>query len=255
MSQVLLKIVQHAKRVLHARRFGIRFLRRGSFELPEGICLNGRRVPLASPKEHGAKIDAMICFVEDDYGLSAMSHAPKTILDIGANLGFFSMAARGYFPNATIHAYEPNPRIHSFVRANAASAGFSLFPEAVGRANGEVFMVDPGDSNQASVATSGAGALVPQTAFRNAIHRLGGEVDLAKIDCEGAEWELFGGCDEWTKIRSLRMEYHLLSKWTFDDVVDRVCNQLRFRLLHHVSSGQWGTIWAERGDALAARQR
>jgi FkbM family methyltransferase len=255
MSKILRQLIKHAKRVANARRFGIRFMRRGTFELPEAISLNGKRVPLASPEEHGAKIDALACFVNDEYGLSSFRYAPRTILDIGANLGFFSMAARGYFPDATIHAYEPNPRIHSYVRANAASADFRLFPEAVGSANGEVFMVDPGDSNQAAVATSGAGAEVPQTSFRNAIHRLGGKVDLAKIDCEGAEWELFGCFDEWTKIRSLRIEYHLLSKWTFDDVVDRVCNQLRFRLLHHVSSGQWGTIWAERGDALAARQR
>jgi len=251
---MLLKLTQHAKRVLNARRFGIRFLRRAAFELPEVIYLNGKKVPLASRKEHGAKIDAMVCFVEDDYGLSSLPHTPRTILDIGANLGFFSMAARGYFPDATIHAYEPNPRIHSFVRANAVSAGFSLFSEAVGRADGEVFMVDSGDSNQASVAISGDGTPVTQTAFRNVIDRLGGEVDLAKIDCEGAEWELFECGEQWAKVRSLRMEYHLLSKWTFDDVVDRVCNQLRFRLLHHVSSGQWGTIWAERSDALAARQ-
>lgn len=223
-------------------------MRRGTFELPKVVSLNGKCVPLASPKEHGAKIDALVCFVKDDYGLSGMSHTPRTILDIGANLGFFSMAARGYFPDATIHAYEPNPRIHSFVQANAVSAGFSLFREAVGANEGEVFMVDAGDSNQASVAESGDGVPTPQTAFRDAIHRLGGEVDLAKIDCEGAEWELFACGAQWAKIRSLRMEYHLLSKWTFADVFDRVCNQLGFRILHHVSSGQWGTIWAEKAD-------
>lgn len=214
--------------------------------MPEHIQLGPKKVALASPQEHGAKIDAMVCFVEDDYGLSSTSHTPRTILDIGANLGFFSMAARGYFPTAEIHAYEPNPRIRSFVQANATNAGVSLFGEAVGAKQGDVFMVDAGDSNQASVTESGEGIKVPQTSFREVIRRLGGSVDLAKIDCEGAEWELFTCRDEWACIKSLRMEYHLLSKWTYDDVTECIVNQLGFRILRHAPSGQWGTLWAER---------
>jgi len=241
---VLGKIVQHAKRLRNARRFGIPFFRRGSFAMPEHIKLGPKQVALVSPREHGAKIDAMVCFVEDDYGLSLMSHTPRTILDIGANLGFFSMAARGYFPEAEIHAYEPNPRILPFAQANAASAGFTLFAEAVGAEQGEVFMVDASDSNQASVAKSGEGTCVPQTSFQEAIKRLGGSVDLAKIDCEGAEWDLFECREQWSKIKSLRMEYHLLSRWSFADVSTKL-DSLGFLITRHSPSGQWGTVWAD----------
>lgn len=212
--------------------------------MPEHIKLGLKKVALAAPREHGARIDALVCFVEDDYGLSSLSHTPRTILDVGANLGFFSMAARGYFPEAEIHAYEPNPRILRFAQANAASASFTLVGEAVGAEQGEVFMVDTSDSNQASVAKSGDGARVPQISFREAIKRLGGKVDLAKIDCEGAEWDLFQCREEWTKIKSLRMEYHLLSRWSFPDVSKRL-DSVGFSITRHSPSGQWGTVWAE----------
>jgi len=247
MSQLLHKVVQHVRRVLNARRFGVRFFRRGSFVLPEVIYLNGKRVPLAAPREHGAKIDALTCFVNDEYGLSVMQEAPQTILDIGANIGFFSTAARGYFPAARIHAYEPNPRILSFLHANSSTADFQVFEEAVGARDGSVFVVDAGDSNQASVSSLGSGTAVAQVSLRNAIARLGGKVDLAKIDCEGAEWDLFECREEWAAIKSVRMEYHLLQQWSPDDVFSNLHN-LGFVTTRHSQSGQWGTIWAERAS-------
>ena len=87
------------------------------------------------------------------------------VLDIGANIGFFAIAARGYFPEALIHAYEPNPRIIPYLDQQSRIANFKYFPEAVGSVDGRVNLLDSGDSNQARTQTIEDG-LINQVSFR-----------------------------------------------------------------------------------------
>ena len=56
----------------------------------------------------GTLNDFLSIFLDDDYYLERQNKEVSSVLDIGANLGFFSIAARNAFPNATIHSYEPN---------------------------------------------------------------------------------------------------------------------------------------------------
>jgi hypothetical protein len=118
------------KEMLRSWRFGFVALRRGSFEVPSTLRLGKKRILLQHPHDHGAKEDFLACFVDDVYGLARMTSKPRTILDIGANVGFFSLAARGYFPEAVIHAYEPNPRVLAHLAGNAAAGMlFSACPK------------------------------------------------------------------------------------------------------------------------------
>lgn len=100
---------------------------------------------LQFPDELGVKNDFLGCFIEDVYGLREFNFTPRTILDVGANVGFFSMAARSYYPNALIHAYEPNPRIIAALANQARAAAFQYFSEAVGSENGTVEIAENGD--------------------------------------------------------------------------------------------------------------
>ncbi len=237
------RIYAHVRRLLRARRFRIPFVRAATFRMPKSVRINGRNVEIASPTEHGASSDFLTCFIVDEYGLSDTTAAIKTIADIGANIGFFSMAARSYFPEAEIHAYEPNPRILPYTRQNAAKAGFQLYPEAVGSTAGTVDIEDSSDSNQARTVTAGVGTSgIAQVSLATAVERLGGTIDLAKIDCEGAEWDLFNVPEPWSVIRFVRMEYHLWGKHKYSEVEEAFA-RLGFKIEHHVSSGEWGTVW------------
>ena len=159
------------------------------------------------------------------------------------------MAARSYYPTATIHAYEPNPRVLTYSSKNASVANFTLFAEAVGATPGHVFIEDSGDSNQArTTAAADSGARVPQVALATVVERLGGTIDLAKIDCEGAEWELFTADAAWAGIKHLRMEYHLWGKHTFTDV-EQSLRRIGFEIHHHAPAGEWGTVWARNTKA------
>jgi FkbM family methyltransferase len=246
MRKIFKKILSHCRRIRNAQRLGIPFTRRASFLIPARMKLGAGFVSVHSNGEHGARIDFLMCLIEDGYGLDALKETPSTILDIGANQGFFALAAGSFFPNATIHCYEPNPRILPVLEQNAALVRAEVFREAVGSSEGTVFLEESGDSNQARTTSVASGGAVPQVSLRMAVERLGGRVDLAKIDCEGAEWEMFGNPEHWTAIRHLRMEYHLMNRQAFSEVHSHLL-AFGFEIFHHESSGDWGTVWARRG--------
>ena len=50
-----------------------------------------------------------------------------------------------------------------------------------------------------------------QIAFADAVAKLC-VGDVLKLDCEGAEWDIFSDSVPWTKVHRLCMEYHLWAK-------------------------------------------
>lgn len=212
--------------------------------MPDAMLLRGRRIELSYPDEVGVRNDFFVCLIDDEYGLGELSSPIATIVDIGSNMGFFALAARQQFPSAIIQAYEPNSRALSYLSANAAAANCKIYPEAVGASEGWVNINDSGDSNQAqtSVTRDGNGA-VAQVALSTVVQRLGGEIHLAKIDCEGAEWDLFEDPSPWSRIKHVRMEYHLWGRRRFTEV-QTAFNRLGFAIDYHNPAGEWGTVWA-----------
>jgi FkbM family methyltransferase len=246
-------VTAHIRRLANARRYGIRFVRRRSFAVPSHIRIGDRRVIVFVPPEGGVRNDFLTCFLDDEYGLRHVRDPVRTVLDIGSNVGFFAMSVRARFPAAVVHAYEPNPRTLPFLRRNAAECGISVFADAVGDQDGIVRVVENGDSNQTqcSVVTAvgeDSAILIPMT---TAVNRLGGTVDLAKIDAEGAEWDMFRDIGAWRGIRQLRMEYHLWGRRTYGELTASL-DSLDFDIEHHASSGEWGTVWALNRNPLAS---
>jgi FkbM family methyltransferase len=233
----------HLRRLSNARRLGIPFTRRSAFQMPRSIRLGRQWVDVSHPDESGIAADFLTCFIDDGYGLGRVEGPVRTIADIGANVGFFSMAARAAFPVAEIHAYEPNPRILPHLAKNAEAARFRAWTEAVGATSGFISIEDTGDSNQARTTLASASAPgIPQVPLSTVVERLGGQIDLAKIDCEGAEWEMFADSAAWRRIRLVRMEYHLWGRHVFAEVRESL-HRLGFEIHHHESDLEWGTVW------------
>ena len=247
------RILRHLHRMRNARRLRVPFLRHATFQIPKRMRLGGRTIELAYPDEHGVRMDFLLCLVDDEYGLRQMRSSVSTVVDIGSNMGFFSIAARSRFPQATIHAYEPNSRILPYLRRNAEAGEFGVYPEAVGAAEGWVVIEDTGDSNQARTsAAANASTGMHQVALATVVERLGGWIDLAKIDCEGAEWDLFKDEMSWQRIGDVRMEYHLWGRHLFTELQQTLDN-LGFDIYYHNPAGEWGTVWARnRGTSCAA---
>ncbi len=165
-------------------------------------------------------------------------------MDIGANVGLFGVAARNAFPAAQIHAYEPNPYLEQYLAVQAKSANFSYFMEAVGLENGRVSLDFNTDSVQTRSKNDNAGK-IPQSSFREALARLGGDVDLVKMDCEGAEWDIFEDRDSWKRVQHLSMEYHLWPYHTHNEVFE-VVKHLGFQVREYKPIDNFGLLIASR---------
>lgn len=248
------RVLRHLARKRNARHFRVPYHRYPTFKMPPSMHLGGRTIDVSAPDEFGARMDFLVCFIDDEYGLREVDHPVSTVVDIGSNVGFFSLAARDRFPSATIHAYEPNPRTLAYLTRNGAAAGIEVFPEAVGATAGTVWLEDTGDSNQARIADDAtAGTRVIQVPLADVVERLGGWIDLAKIDCEGAEWEMFQDGESWRRIGLVRMEYHLWKRRSFEQLVAALSG-VGFSIHHHKPdvSGEWGTVWARNTSTAAA---
>jgi FkbM family methyltransferase len=213
--------------------------------MPAKVRVGGLLMDLAHPQDEGVKVDLVGCLIRDDYGLAQVRGKVKTILDIGANLGIFCIAARQRHPDAIINAYEPNPRALPYLTANIAHLNIDLFAEAVGSSSGRVKVLDDGAINLATAHLDDAGE-GHQVSFGNAIERLNGHVDFLKLDCEGCEWELFDCTECWSKVQNLRMEYHLLAGHTLESL-DATLQRLGFRITKRFPSQGFGIVWADRG--------
>jgi FkbM family methyltransferase len=210
------------------------------------VLIDGRYWKVRAPDDDGTKLAFLDIFLDDCYGVEKIGHHVGTVLDIGAHAGFFSMHARDIFPDAIIHAYEPNPSMRQFLEYQAEQGGFTSCMQAVGNEGGMVTL----ETSDNSVLTRSRPCLnggIPQVAFRHCIARLGGIADLVKMDCEGAEWSILLDKDAWAAVRSLAMEYHLVDGRNGQEVATTV-NDLGFRILKQTRMGPtWGMLWATRG--------
>jgi FkbM family methyltransferase len=169
-------------------------------------------------------------FIREDYN-SENLFKPHNILDIGANVGFFSLYATKRYPNARIFSFEPFPSTYLRLKEHLISnktENIVLFPFAVSDKTGEV--------NFYSIGWTGANTLnsdkfdpgnckitkVNCIAFSE-IFKLTNtdKFDLAKIDCEGSEYPmLLSASDESIlSIRNFIIEVHPDRSYCAEDLL------------------------------------
>lgn len=236
------------RRRRNAKRLDIPFRRASTFEIPDHVRLDGRAIRLAVPREPYQKVAFVELLLDDCYDLRAIGREStvRTVLDIGANIGLFGVAARAAFPNATIHAYEPNAAVEADLAWQAREWRLTYFLEAVGSTAGTVSLdVDP---RQSVLSRTQNGGSIPQIAFATALERLGGSADLVKMDCEGAEWDILRDTISWRQVENLSMEYHLDRAQSHDAIVDALRN-ISFEVLWQKCLDGFGLVRARRRRA------
>jgi FkbM family methyltransferase len=231
---------------MRARQLGIRFNRARSFEIPKRIRLFGDDIAIGAPPQDTMKVCFIEVLLDDVYGLKHLRGKKiDTVLDIGANIGFFALAARESFPDAIIHAYEPNPAAIPYLESHAPAARCKVWPEAVGGMAGRVSLTAADFVNVRSVCN--AGGDIPQVSFETTLDRIGGHCDLVKLDCEGAEWDILRQRECWQDVDHLTMEYHF---WNTDygmDDVPRMLREVGFQVRRQFMLGKdFGMAWASR---------
>jgi FkbM family methyltransferase len=183
------------------------------------------------PADPAAGLDVIDVWLDDDYGLANIKVPVRTIVDVGANIGLFALWARRAFPDAVIHAYEPNPAILPLCLANLSGLPtVTVFQEAVSDKDGNGRLEMVSDSSRLSMVSVEAAGPLKVCGFRSVLERIGGSVDLLKLDCEGGEWLIFSDAMAFERVRDIRMEYHLTEGRKVEDVL-RAAEAIGFEVL------------------------
>ncbi len=170
-------------------------VRRGK---PVPLTLSFNNTPFVLAVRDGADI-AMLreVFVDGEYKLRA-DIAPKSILDIGGNMGDSAAYFAAIYPEASIVVYEPDPANFALLKKN-----MEQFPQvtcveaAVAGATGERVFYKNNTSSVASSLLSRGGKEEQVTVHTVSLNDLVREhsADLVKFDVEGGEYDLFVNTD------------------------------------------------------------
>ncbi|PKN76340.1 MAG: hypothetical protein CVU52_05175 [Deltaproteobacteria bacterium HGW-Deltaproteobacteria-10] len=162
-------------------------------------------------------------FMDECYlaGLERNISQGATVIDIGANAGYFSLFAAAKFPHSRIFSYEPVPVNYAQLQRNCdlnSSVHIKSYPQAVAGQNGEINLsFDTSDSFTTSAtmfasANAGEKSLkVPCVSLQEVMERNGiTKCDLLKMDCEGAEYDILYNCpvEYLQRIDQFAMEVH-----------------------------------------------
>lgn len=138
------------------------------------------------------------------YNLSLYS---KTIIDIGANIGYYSLVAAAANPQTQIYAFEPVERVFRRFEKQIKINNFTNIQSektVISNYNGEITFYVP-TGNEMSLASSVKKGWVTNVSeelvncvsldsYSNS--KKTGKIDLIKIDCELHEYEILQGMSE-----------------------------------------------------------
>ncbi|MGH9891028.1 MAG: FkbM family methyltransferase, partial [bacterium] len=143
----------------------------------------------------------------------------RLIVDVGAHVGSFALWVAERCPKARVMAFEPEPRNYRDLVRNVARnrLGDRVFPrqEAVtGRIEQRTLRV-PADRGTSSLTEGAPGETIIVDCIdfdRFLLSDCATGVDLLKMDCEGAEWEILPSLSQaaWARINHLLLECHSL---------------------------------------------
>lgn len=171
-------------------------------------------------------------FINEDYKYEGPG-GELAILDIGANIGYFSLYISNLFPSAKIYSFEPSPmnyqRLQDNLKRNEIS-NVETFPYAVIDKEGtvEFHTVEWAGCNTIYKSRLGEGTYDTQEVKCvgiDTIFDITGvqQFDLAKIDCEGSEFPIIlNSSDDLLKaIKKYIIEVHEVDGFHQDQLIER----------------------------------
>ena len=171
-----------------------------------------------------------------------------TVIDVGANIGDFTMRVARRCPRGRILAVEPVATnvqmIDRQISLNRVS-NVQTVTAAIGAAPVNATMCVAGLGTR-TTASGGEGEPVAMMTLEQLMAGYAIEtVDLLKLDCEGAEWDILPAAERvLPRIRQISMEFHCERGWTPAKLADWL-RQRGFEVWH--TGGEWnGLLWATR---------
>jgi FkbM family methyltransferase len=182
-----------------------------------------------------------------------------TIIDIGANVGYFSLSIFARFPKASVYSFEPHPycfKVLSDYKETFANYNFNIFEQAVSNADDKItlFITDHEEftttssifdnNNKATKKISVDAIKLEYFILQQKLE----EIDLLKLDCEGSEYAILYNLPKefFSKITAFSIETHS------GNAANENLNSLRKFIgdqgykVEYLDEGYTGYIWAWR---------
>ncbi|MGH8101032.1 MAG: FkbM family methyltransferase [Chthoniobacterales bacterium] len=147
----------------------------------------------------------------------SLLHAETTVIDLGGNIGLFSLLAAQRVPSATIEVFEPGPPNLRILEMNLLAnpqmgKRIHVHREAVaGKSRVAKWFFDLDNPGGSSLFGTGeTGTDVKIRSLSDVVRQFAGRIDLIKIDIEGAEYEIIEQtpAEIWQLIPALSLELH-----------------------------------------------
>jgi len=148
-------------------------------------------------------------FAEEYYRFETASQIP-VIFDCGANVGTSCAFFKKIYPKSRILAFEPNPKIESYLKANIKNNSLNSI-EVINKAvwvntNGVELGID--DADTSSIYLEKNKMRVDSIRLKDYLENEK-TVDMLKMDIEGAEIEVLKDCkDSMANVRNIFVELH-----------------------------------------------
>lgn len=111
---------------------------------------------------------------------------PRTVLDVGANVGQFAVASANLLPNARVHSFEPEPKSVARLRKNVSGLeNVTVYPFALGDCEGEAALHVYSESQMSSILP-----LAGRDAYPDAQELYEAKVKVSTLDLVFADVEL-----------------------------------------------------------------
>lgn len=187
-------------------------------------CRGGLRIKVPHRLAHTYKE----CFFDETYtkGLpkrlikELVANKPLTVIDIGANVGYFSLFMLSDFSGSKVYAFEPilmNFKLLQQYKEENKNLAFTVVNQAVGGQQGKIVLnYDAGDQfttsatifdnktepDQVEVQCTTLEAIIEKNKLN--------KIDFLKLDCEGSEYDIVYGASSKVldKVSVIAIETH-----------------------------------------------
>lgn len=206
---------------------------------------------------HSDRWIASEIFVYDQYipPFPMSTDTVRSIVDVGANVGYSIVFFAFQFPHAQIVAFEPHPKhvdqIRHHLQINRLESRVTLYPAAAGPTKSQVALSDREAESSIMIGTVDETCFsVPMVDWFALVP--GGSIDMLKIDIEGAEFALMTDRrfdDVASRTKVLALEWHVTESYPN---AHSWCKERLIDLRFVVSEGalqydqKAGSIWAFR---------
>jgi len=213
------------------------------FRMRDGSAIRARLV------DGGALLSV---YADREYDLPGIDWAAaRTIVDIGAHVGSFTIWAAFRARHARFIAVEPNPETFELLTQNIRENGLDDRVLAVNAAVGPKPGIGSLEFTDHPLGTRlapemGTGRKVSVQTVSGLLGTAGiGDIDVLKIDCEGSEYSVFEAMssDSLRSIKALACEYHPEPGHQVTEL-DSLLTSAGFKVLRPNAS--LGVLWATR---------